>query len=74
LPLLKEQLETYKDYPAVTIFRDELEDLVLRLEQAEEQVARVRELASEYRPTIPEEVLHAVMADILRALDGEQGD
>lgn len=42
-----------------------------RLEQAEQAVARVREVAAEYRPSIPEEVLHEVMKDILRALDGD---
>lgn len=45
--------------------------LLSRLEQAEQAVARVREVASEYRPSIPEEVLHEVMKDILRALDGD---
>ncbi|QRQ79142.1 ead/Ea22-like family protein [Glutamicibacter protophormiae] len=45
--------------------------LLSRLEQAEQAVARVREVAAEYRPSIPEEVLHEVMKDILRALDGD---
>lgn len=45
--------------------------LLSRLEQAEQAVQRVREVASEYRPSIPEEVLHEVMKDILRALDGD---
>lgn len=40
-------------------------------EAAEQAVARVREVAAEYRPSIPEEVLHEVMKDILRALDGD---
>ena len=42
-----------------------------RLEQAEQAVQRMREVASEYRPSIPEEVLHEVMKDILRTLDGD---
>lgn len=41
-----------------------------RAEAAEQTVERVRELASEYRKTIPEEVLHSVMVDICRTLDG----
>jgi len=44
--------------------------LIERAEAAEQTVQRVRELASEYRKTIPEEVLHSVMVDIRRALDG----
>ena len=39
--------------------------------KAEQAVARVREVAAEYRPSIPEEVLHEVMKDILEALDGD---
>lgn len=58
--------------PTVEISRAELVAVLSRLEQAEQAVQRVREMAAEYRPSIPEEVLHEVMKDILRALDGEQ--
>ena len=45
-------------------------DLTTRLEQAEQTVARVKEIASEYRETIPEEVLHSVM----KTLNGESNE
>ncbi|TLK56296.1 ead/Ea22-like family protein [Glutamicibacter sp. V16R2B1] len=68
----------------LTKFKDAYSLQAQELEQAEaerdfrqkenkelfEQIERVRELASEYRKTIPEEVLHSVMVDIRRALDG----
>lgn len=68
----------------LTKFKDAYSLQAQELEQAEaerdfrqkenkelfEQIERVRELASEYRKTIPEEVLHSVMVDICRTLDG----
>lgn len=54
----------------LTKFKDAYSLQAQELEAAEAAVQRVRELASEYRKTIPEEVLHSVMVDICRTLDG----